>query len=237
MKLGRVLPGLVVLAACSQPQAREAHTAAAPLRADRPIDFVLLDPQRDDEPVRGRLAGADELPVEAQLDEVIVRSVAARPGQTVADVGCGGGRHALRIAGQVGAAGQVYCRDLSAGLIEGIREQAEALGRSNIDAQVSLPEDAGLPAAGVDVILLADVYGLVAYQQGGTKAAFVRSLFQSLKPGGLAVVCFVRSVRSRRAEVAAITDADFLAAGFEPGRRIRFDTLPGEPLVLDYWHP
>ena len=228
---------LLVLAGCvaGGPPADE---ASRPPRVDeRPVDFTLLERDAEFGAVRAVLTRVEGLGPEDQLDELVVRSVAAKPGQIVADVGCGGGRHALHIAHQVGASGRVYCRDIAAGLIDRIVELARLQGLEQVDARVSRPEDACLPEAAVDVILLSDVYGMVLYGQPETKDAFLRSLHDALRPGGLVVVGFIRSVRTRRDEATERTTADFIAAGFEPGRRLLFEDLPDRPLILDFWRP
>ena len=62
----------------------------------------------------------------------VMRSLKVRPGQTVADLGAGGGYFAFRFARQVGKHGRVYAIDINKGFLEIIRKGARKRKLANI---------------------------------------------------------------------------------------------------------
>lgn len=164
-------------------------------------------------------------------------------GQIVADIGCGKGRFSFDLARAVGDKGLVYCRDTSTYKLDAFRDRMAKEGVSNIDLALSQKGDIAIAAAGtVDVALLSDVYVYVL-KQGETKGAFLDSIRSCLKPGGVVVVVHVKSGHlmddERRKHVHQQTIDDFVAHGFEPGRRLVFDrvqtSIPGE--ILEFQRP
>ena len=157
--------------------------------------------------------------------ELPVFAVGAERGDIVADVGCGSGSLSIRLARIVGPDGRVICRDIDSTRIETLRERAQERELANVEATVSLPGDVRIDSDSIDVALLADVYQIV---RAGTppaqdKASFLRSLHRALKPGGVAVCCYVGSGHLLHAPSRLATErgtvADFVAHGFVAGRR------------------
>ncbi len=164
-------------------------------------------------------------------------------GQVVADIGCGKGRFSFDLARAVGDEGLVYCRDTSTHQLDGLRERmASEEGVANIDVALSTKGDIAIPDATVDVALLSDVYVYVL-KQPETKGAFLDSLRSCLRPGGVVVVVHVKSSHlhddEKRIRVHQQTLDDFVAHGFEPGRRLIFarvqPSMPGE--ILEFRRP
>ena len=163
-------------------------------------------------------------------------------GQVVADIGCGKGRFSFDLARAVGDEGLVYCRDTSTYKLDAFRDRLAKERVSNIDLALSERGDVAIGAGTVDVALLSDVYVYVL-KQPETKGAFLDSIRSCLKPGGVVVVVHVRSGHlmddERRKHVHQQTIDDFVAHGFEPGRRLVFDrvqtSMPGE--ILEFRGP
>jgi SAM-dependent methyltransferase len=172
------------------------------------------------------------------LTSLPVAAVGAKEGETVADVGCGEGRHSFPLAQPVGARGRVYCRDVSEEAIEELRRLAKERGAEDLDTALSREDDVGLPPSSVDVALLCDVYHIVAFSQEKTRDAFLHSLFRSMKPGGVVVVCYVRAnaIYGRERQVDFTID-DFARHGFVPGWRWDFVEEPNRPQVLEFQKP
>jgi ubiquinone/menaquinone biosynthesis C-methylase UbiE len=100
-----------------------------------------------------------------------------RKGMTVVDIGSGSGYYALPASEIVGANGRVYAVDVSAELVEMVRERAAALRRENLVAVVSSPHKIPLRDGLADRVLLANVLH-------GLPSATVEEAARLLKSGG-----------------------------------------------------
>ncbi len=109
----------------------------------------------------------------------LVKALAVKPGMVVADVGAGSGYHAFLLAPLVGPTGKVLAVDIQPEMLGLIKEKAKAKGVTNVEPVASTETDPKLPAAGVDLILLVDVYHEFSHPfEMGEK------MVASLKPGG-----------------------------------------------------
>ena len=88
----------------------------------------------------------------------LVRALALKQGDIVADVGCGTGFLARRIARAVGPTGKVYCQDIQPEMLDRMKELAAAERVTGIVPILGAPEDPKLPKGEIDWLLLADVY-------------------------------------------------------------------------------
>jgi len=102
-----------------------------------------------------------------------------RPGQTVLDLGSGGGLDVLLSARRVGPTGRAYGLDMTPEMLAlARRNQAEA-GVENAEFLAGTIEDVPLPDASVDVVISNCVINLAA-----DKDAVLREAFRVLTPGG-----------------------------------------------------
>jgi len=128
-------------------------------------------------------AGADWLEREGREEEQrpaeIIRTMGLKNGDRVADLGCGTGFFARRMARAVGPRGTVYAVDIQPEMLEQTKALAERDGVTNVVAVLGAADDPRLPAAGLDWILLVDVYH--EFQQPGPMLARIRA---ALKPKG-----------------------------------------------------
>jgi SAM-dependent methyltransferase len=101
------------------------------------------------------------------------------PGETVLDLGSGGGIDVLISARRVGPTGHAYGLDMTDAMLELARRNADEAGATNVSFLkgdiVSIP----LPDASVDVIISNCVINLAA-----DKTPVLREAFRVLKPGG-----------------------------------------------------
>jgi SAM-dependent methyltransferase len=124
-----------------------------------------------------------ELPEEAVLASLGCGNPTAvaelREGETVLDLGSGGGIDVLLSAARVGPTGTAYGLDMTDEMLELARRNAEAAGATNVEFLKGYIEDVPLPDASVDVVISNCVINLST-----DKPAVVREMFRVLKPGG-----------------------------------------------------
>ncbi len=102
-----------------------------------------------------------------------------RPGETVLDLGSGGGIDVLLSARRVGPAGQVYGLDMTVEMLDLARDSARAAGAENVEFLRGQIEAIPLPDGSVDVIISNCVINLSTDRP----AVFAES-FRVLRPGG-----------------------------------------------------
>ena len=102
-----------------------------------------------------------------------------RPGETVLDLGSGGGLDVLLAARQVGEDGYVYGVDMTDRMLELARGNAAKIGAANVEFRKGDLEDLPLHADAVDVIISNCVVNLTP-----DKGIVLREAFRVLKPGG-----------------------------------------------------
>jgi arsenite methyltransferase len=102
-----------------------------------------------------------------------------RPGETVLDLGSGGGIDCFLAAKQVGATGKVIGVDMTPDMVNLARENARKIGASNVQFKLGEIEDLPLPDETVDVIISNCVINL-----SPDKGRVFREAFRVLRPGG-----------------------------------------------------
>ena len=105
--------------------------------------------------------------------------LALEPGQTVLDLGSGGGIDVLLSAKRVGPTGKVYGLDMTDEMLALARENQRKAGVTNVDFLKGTIEAIPLPNNSVDVIISNCVINL-----SSDKDAVLREAFRVLKPGG-----------------------------------------------------
>ena len=96
--------------------------------------------------------------VEQEQPARVLDAMSLRPGDIVADVGCGSGYYARRMARRVQPGGTVYCEDIQPEMLDIMRQRAADDGVTGIEAVLGTPTDPKLPGGAVDWIIIADVY-------------------------------------------------------------------------------
>ena len=93
---------------------------------------------------------------EAQMQpRALLTSLGVKVGDVVADVGCGPGFFAIPAAELVGPTGKVFAADVQSDMIAAMMMRVFETGLRNIEILKASETDVALPAAGVDLILLA----------------------------------------------------------------------------------
>ena len=101
------------------------------------------------------------------------------PGQTVLDLGSGGGIDVLLSAQRVGPTGRAYGLDMTDEMLALARENQRKAGATNVEFLKGTIEAIPLPDQSVDVIISNCVINL-----SNNKDAVLREAFRVLKPGG-----------------------------------------------------
>lgn len=157
-----------------------------------------------------------------------------RPGETVLDLGSGGGIDVLLSAKRVGPAGKAYGLDMTDDMLALARENQKQAGVTNVEFLKGEIENIPLSDNSVDVIISNCVINLSA-----DKDRVLREAFRVLKPGGrfavsdvvvrgsvpkevresmlLWVACIAGALEERE-YTAKLTSAGFAAVSIEPTR-------------------
>ena len=157
-----------------------------------------------------------------------------RPGETVLDLGSGGGIDVLLSARRVGPTGKAYGLDMTDEMLALARKNQSEAGVTNVEFLKGEIEAIPLPDASVDVIISNCVINL-----SGDKDRVIAEAFRVLKPGGrfavsdvvvrgavpdairksveLWVGC-VAGAMEEKEYVAKLERAGFTAVGVEPTR-------------------
>jgi arsenite methyltransferase len=138
------------------------------------------------DPITSSLYGADE--TSGVPDSAVAASLGCgnptalidlQAGETVLDLGSGGGIDVLLSATRVGPAGKVYGLDMTDEMLALARENQRRAGATNVEFLRGEIEQIPLPDDSVDVIISNCVINLSA-----DKARVLREAFRVLKPGG-----------------------------------------------------
>jgi arsenite methyltransferase len=149
-----------------------------------------------------------------------------RPGETVLDLGSGGGIDVLLSARRVGPAGKAYGLDMTDEMLALARQTQRTAGVDNVEFLKGEIENIPLPDNSVDVIISNCVINLSA-----DKGRVMREAFRVLKPGGrfavsdVVVRCAMPPEIQKKIELwagcvaGALAESDYRAklgaAGFE----------------------
>jgi SAM-dependent methyltransferase len=138
------------------------------------------------DPITSNLYGADET---GSLPDAAVAAslgcgnptalIELKAGETVLDLGSGGGIDVLLSAKRVGPTGKVYGLDMTEEMLALARENAMKAGATNVEFLKGEIESIPLPDNSVDVIISNCVINL-----SSDKGRVLREAFRVLKPGG-----------------------------------------------------
>ena len=113
----------------------------------------------------------------------IAEALAITEGTVVADVGAGEGYWTVALGRRVGKMGQVYSTEITSELLMDIEKKVEDAGLENVTLIKGIVTDTKLPKHCCDAILLR-----IVYHHFTNPHDMDRSMFESLRPGGLILV-------------------------------------------------
>ena len=141
-----------------------------------------------------------------------------RPGETVLDLGSGGGIDVLLSARRVGPGGKAYGLDMTEEMLDLARAGASAAGADNVEFLRGQIEAIPLPDVSVDVIISNCVINLSTDRP----AVFAES-FRVLRPGGRLGICDILA-------------EDRLTPDQQAGRGAQVGCIAGAPSFTEYRH-
>jgi len=166
-----------------------------------------------------------------------------QPGETVVDLGSGGGFDCFLAAKQVGRAGQVIGVDMTPDMISRARANAAKIGADNVDFRLGEIEHLPVADDTADIIMSNCVINL-----SPDKLSVFREAYRILKPGGrlaisdvLAIAALPDEIRQNLALVSACvggaatiddTRAMLTQAGFE---NIKITPKDGSRQLISEW--
>jgi ubiquinone/menaquinone biosynthesis C-methylase UbiE len=109
----------------------------------------------------------------------LLKALELKEGMVVADVGAGSGYHSFRMAPVVGPKGKVLAVDVQDEMLKLLADRAKKENVANVEPVKGTETDPKLPAGGVDLILLVDVYHEFSHPYEMTE-----KMVAALKPGG-----------------------------------------------------
>ena len=110
--------------------------------------------------------------------DLLMKALALKPGDVVADLGCGTGYFSWRMAQAVGAKGVVYGVEIQPEMLTHLAEKMKERGVTNVVGVLGTTMDPKLPKP-VDLVIMVDVY-----HEFDHPFEMMAAVARQLKPGG-----------------------------------------------------
>jgi ubiquinone/menaquinone biosynthesis C-methylase UbiE len=118
----------------------------------------------------------------------VLEALALQLGQTVADIGAGGGYFSLRFANAVGRQGRVFAVDTNPEFLEFIKDNAKEKGLDNVETILATEDELPLPKGSLDLVFMRNMTHHLP-----NRVDYFRKLRDMLKPEGRVAIIEYRS--------------------------------------------
>lgn len=167
---------------------------------------------------------------EWQHPDEVIRTLAIRLGDHIADLGAGGGYFTFRLADATGPHGRVYAVDVDGGMTDYLQHQSRARGYSNVETILARYDDPLLPESEVDLIFVSN-----AYHHISARSDYFTRVKEYLAPDGRVAVIELDDTSwfsriSGHLTSAATIRAEMEAAGYRVIQEHHF--LPKQSFML-----
>ncbi|MDP6717211.1 MAG: class I SAM-dependent methyltransferase, partial [Pirellulaceae bacterium] len=114
-----------------------------------------------------------------EATSVMIKQLKLKPGNVVADIGCGNGYHTLMMAKLVGETGKVYGVDIQPQMLVFLKRRAQKAGLKNVKPIIGTWINPNLPDGEVDLVMMCD-----AYHEFSHPVEMLKNIRKSLSPKG-----------------------------------------------------
>jgi HEAT repeat protein/protein-L-isoaspartate O-methyltransferase len=165
-----------------------------------------------------------------EATSVMIHALELKPGQVVADLGCGNGYHSLMMARLVGESGKIYGVDIQKEMLTMLKKRAKDANIANVVPVLGKFWDPNLPANSIDVALIVD-----AYHEFSHPARMLKGIYKALKPKGVVVFLEYRMedpevpIKRLHKMSKVQVDKELTANGFKLVKS--FDKLPWQHML------
>lgn len=118
--------------------------------------------------------------------EKVIEEWDIRPGDAIADFGCGAGFFSIPLGKRVGSNGRVYALDIRPEALEAVRAKVKLYHLFNIEtsrANLEQERGSGLKSETIDKVIITNILF-----QAENKKNIIEDAYRILKPGGSAIV-------------------------------------------------
>ncbi len=113
----------------------------------------------------------------------VIKAMGLSPGDSIADIGAGGGYFTEKFSHVVGRSGKVYATDAQEIMTTKLKERTKNKNLDNVKVILSRFDDPLLPDNSCDIIFFSSVY-----KEIDGRITYMRKVKKSLKPGGRVVI-------------------------------------------------
>jgi ubiquinone/menaquinone biosynthesis C-methylase UbiE len=199
------LAGALGAAACERPAARPAERGGFPV-PDRPVARII-SPTYSDEATRDARREAER----------VMDRLGIRPGMRIADIGAGAGYYTVRLARHLGPGATIYATDVVPQYLRDLEARLAREGIVGVTPILGEPRDPKLPAASIDVAILAHMYHEIE-----NPYEFLYRLRPALAPGARVGIVDVDKPTGEHGTPPALLRCEVEAVGY---REVELRTL------------
>ena len=109
----------------------------------------------------------------------VIDALELKGGEVIADLGAGSGYFTFRLAPKVGEKGRILAVEIQDEMIAELKKRIDKNKVANVETVKCTESDPKLPEAGVDIVLMVDVYHEIAFPY-----EVMTAIRKALKPGG-----------------------------------------------------